>query len=879
MRTSWGLLAVTMAFSCGSPPSPAAPTRAEPPAVSATDTIPSERLEWLEVYERAGFPDVQGHSRVELISPVRNGAQFAWQLDTSPPRYLRDQLWEVSDPCEAWQGAPVALGASQFDSIHQRGCQRLRLSAVPSEFLPELEARLLGAESQRKCARNVSQTPRGAPDAAWPALPALMPSGATTGSTNALTWTACAHWARQLGREDLAARALAAAAAQAETECRTPPCDILRRLEAEAQRVLVGSALLGLGATWMTREGVLELARRAVRVAPESDTPIATQARELAGRLEQELGRDEARRRASQVNPNGLEPRAQLALYADLLPDETGIGPQTPEYRCSKSSPTAALIRLGPDSVPALIERVEDDRLTRTVRATPGSLLPIASVGDVALSALERVAVRRFDRKRAREAVLAWWNSAQHQSFADFAAAALRVANETERVALARELGERDPNRMVLELGTLTHATQDARVRARLVELLEAGELTAAFARGQCASPATVDPPPSSTLRWFPESVLWKTMQRLSRDRILLPPLERRAMFRVLLQSIHDSSPEVRVAAADALLSWGRYEGVQPVSRYAATLDSGAGSAAQRARVIRVLMRSGKGQAITIASRLVDPEQPRTLGAAAHGLSQALVLARNHGGNFQIPDATQRDLSRVAAQALRAKLIRLGGQYATGAALDSSAEWLLDIVTSGRGYSPPRYQTPFEQHQAVLESLNSQLRAQGQQVLSIPIAEAPPSAAGLGETTWTTAAQIVKSELDGFGAGAEWLDSWRGAIVRPTELLPALGALARANPGFALRLRMIRHAGNRGVSLELAAQATGDPLASVHAACFGPDPCPSFAHEGIAMRAIDSRLAWFASEVSKRWADHRDQTLDVVVGVAVPPTGGRDCDG
>jgi hypothetical protein len=40
----------------------------------------------------------------------------------------------------------------------------------------------------------------------------------------------------------------------------------------------------------------------------------------------------------------------------------------------------------------------------------------------------------------------------------------------------------------------------------------------------------------------------------------------------------------------------------------------------------------------------------------------------------------------------------------------------------------------------------------------------------------------------------------------------------------------------------------------------------------MAMHAVDSRLRWFADELSKRWANHRDHTLDIVVSVTVPPS-------
>ena len=870
--TGWGVLAVTMALACGPPPSPGAPEGPEHPTARRTESIPAERLEWLKVYERAGFPDIRGHQRVELIAPVQTGTQYAWQLDTSPPRYLRDHLWEISEPCEAPERAPEALAAAQVEAIRQHGCQRLRAEALPAEFLPELEARLLAFESRRKCAQSGTQTRGSVAEAAWPMLPVMMPSRTPTERPTALTWVAYAHWAQQLGREDLTERALAAADHQAKLDCRTSSCETLVRLEAEAQRVLVGSALFGLGVTWMTRATALELARRAVRVAPKSSTPIAAQARALAAELEQDLGRDGPRRRASQLSPNELGRPAQLALYLDLLPDESGTSLGTPEYRCAESSPTAALVRLAPDSVPALIERLHDDRLTRTVRARPGSLLPIARVGDIALDALAHIAARKFDRTRAHEEVSNWWSSSKHQSLADFAAEALQRAAEPERVARARELGDRDLLRMVRELGTVCHQTQDARVRAQLVRLLEAGALTAAFARGQCKAATAPSTAPSPTGHWFPAISQWETMQQRSRDRIELPPLERRAMFRVLLQSIHDSSPEVRVAAADALLSWGRHEGLRPVTQYAATLDSQPGNADRRAQVIRVLMRSGKGQAIAVASELVDEEQSVTLEAAAKGLSQALVFVRNHGGTFHLPDAGKDRLSRVATQALRTRLQRLGGQYATVAIVHPSAEWLLRIVTSGRDFSPPRYQTPFERHHAVLELVNSQLRARGEQALSVPIAELPPAPAALEDTAWSTATRIVKWDLDNWSAGEDWLESRRGQVVIPIDLLRDLGALAQANPGRALHLRIIRHARGRGVSLEFGAHETADPLAAVHAKCFGPDPCPSLAHDDMAMHAVDSRLRWFADELSKRWANHRDHTLDIVVSVTVPPS-------
>ena len=835
------VLGLTVA-GCGTPSA----STAKAPVGSAPATAPAARAGrgLIDLYRQAGFVSSRGREFVETWAATQDGTRYGWRgadelVPAEPGAWMPD--------CRAFERAPKALRPSDEGQLND-ACRMLEPTFRAADF--ERSLRHLLSEHARLRSCPGGRTTVADVTAAWDRPPVGTNLARQSAQPSALGWVAYASWADELGLDGMSEAALDAAEQELGRACTHPPCTADELLRSEAQRALVGEALTGLAADWLGREAALELARRAVAVAPSSHHPIAEQSRALEQRLREDLEHDQERRAAGERFTKDLAPARAVPVLLAQLPDTLGIGFEAPDRGCDSPNPAVKLADIGRDAVPGLLALLEDQRLTRSVALGGSRRIPLHTVGEAALAALEQIAQRDFGEGEPASAVAAaWWAEAQNKSDADLAADAFRSAEGPMRLRLARALGERDLHRLVVELPAAIRSSDAPHLRAALVRLFEAPNLVQLAASDRCADYPRSERVPTPEQLLSPEYGLWQRLERHAGKTVELPPEVRRVVFRTLLLTLGDQDPAVRLAAAQALLTWGRKEGLARAIRDAGDLTShdpqDLGKADRVRQTIELLLASGTDTGIAVALRLVNAERTETVDAASYGLATGILRARAAGRRFSIPEPHRTALADVATEVLASELRREGIDYAVGGTTAPGAQWLLELLRGGSDYQPLVHVTPVSRLERAYALVNAERSRRGEPALPTPLTELPkdPSA-------------------------RSWTEQWRSRPVDPAALLESFRGFAQAHPGRQSRLRLIREPS--GTVVHLTSGEVAAAAARVSVLCYGAPSCPWLLHGQLSAEAIQRRLDWVSERLASVWPASGQRTLDVTIMLSLP---------
>jgi hypothetical protein len=713
------------------------------PSPTATADVhpatPDDRRRWLELYDEAGYPDVSALQRVELeVGQSQREAgdepmlERAWLLSTSPLVLLQDSLWKLEPEPNSYREVDFA------DEL------RAELDAV--------EARTEGDDAYQP--PFVMRTPRIGPPATY--------------------WLARARWAEMRGAPELAQRALA----QVErwtSLCGEDVCSPEDAIRNGFQLGLLWQAADGL-ANFMPRPQVRVLVARAQAIAPRGEHWV--DATELLDRLDRTIATD-----ANGPSwPDGGEP-ARVERLIHLLREQTtryaGAVPCRPDTVCDPiRDPADELTALGREAIPALIEHLDDDTLTRSIRHDRDSGLfhDVLSVGDVALEIIERIAGRRFyleDRfsnmskasqaKAVQKLVREWWAGARQVSAREQLVHDLHNAEESERHRFAYHLLDKYGLEIWPELTRAFGETKDDEARRGLLNAMN---------------------------QW------WTPVGDEPAD-------ERAAIERFLIGALHDRSRTVRLAAAQALAERGRHDGseiiIADLDRY--WLDPHAWSSDHDyASYFGVLVADGSAAAVDAIDRAVQ----------RRGYAALAALGRDGCRHWAKPCDPKLD------GAAKARL------------LDTLAGYLDDFGDPGRQYGegPARVRdmaaaaystltgrdteafaskpTSIERDWMILDMLNAHRAEQDQPPVSWPHVVPLEGARGDDDVGRDHVQRVHLVRADVHEAAArEWLEGFADRYLNPHEISTALVDLAQRHPDVPFTLRIWRFPDDAGVILIL----------------------------------------------------------------------------
>ncbi len=900
MRSIRGVLvAVGCAVSACGPTTTGAPEPATAETPQPKSPFAGEHRRWLALYEQAGLPTVAQASRLEVR--VRPTGTFlpGWQLPGAEGRLLWDTLEtsRSSGGCENASAAPNLLRTGAPQGWKEQPCVASPPQTLQLDFLQDLEARL-AADSE--CSDELAPQRTMRLDATADRL--VFSGESKRGpSSGGLRWVAYAHWAHDLGRDDLAQSALAVADVQLRGECPSTHCVAIDQLRAAAQRVLLHSLVVGVTERWMDWRDALDLAKRARDLAPKAGTPVAARARRVAGQLELDLARDRWRRDASAKSADKLSAEQQVDAFLDVLADETGAGLEQVHLACAPVSPVARLVERAPLTVPPLIALLEDDRLTRTRAPEGAHRLPLLRVGEVALLALERIAGKSLrpsaqdlpahcsgplakdcwalEARLAKAAAADWWASMEQFPALELATRAARQLKGSQRLRAFAALRALDTQRFAEVVGLASEQAASTAERAALLRLLRPEELAPIRVPGDCDVTATkgwLSPNLGHRNRAAQE---WQRVARRLARRLELSKQPIAAVNEVLASGVRSESPEIRLAAAQVLLAWGRTDVAFAIARDAKPRKRTKLSGPRLLRTIEYLLATGRTTAVETASELVAADDADTLAAARRGLTEATLIAQAKEQKWAVPARARTRLVERATLALAAawpKLEQPGPLYRTES--DWSDAWqILSVLQRGTDAAPASSATFFDRlldAQARLEAAIAGTATKIPRPAWLLLPEA-----GAGENAWSTVRVAhLRGKDAASGAASAWLASLQDQILDPRTAVQGFAKLAEGNPGTEWELHLVRHARGHGVTVLVSVRDSQVAAPQLAGSCDGPQPCLALNEPRVPRRAVARRLDWFTAQVAQRWSEQRDQTFEVVFAATYPTTSNsKDC--
>jgi len=898
MRSIRGVLvAVAATVSACGPARSGAPEPATAETPQQKSPFTGEQRRWLQVYEQAGLPAITQAVRLEVGAHARGTFLPGWQLPGAGGRLLWDtlQTTPLTAACETARLAPNILRTSAPQGWKDHRCVASPPPTLQLDFIQELQARLAANSG---CSDELAPPRSMRLDATTDRL--VFAGDSRHGpAPGGLRWVAYAHWAHQLGRDDLAQSALAVAEEQLQGECPSTHCVAVDQLRAAAQRVLLHSLVIGLSERWMDWRDALDLAKRARDLAPSANTPIAEQARRVASQLELDLARDRWRREAASKSIEKLTAEKQVDAFLDVLADETGAGIEQVQPACAPVSPVARLVERAPATVPPLIALLEDDRLTRTRAPESGKRLPLLRVGEVALLALERIAGQSLrpsakdlparcrgplaedcwtlEARLAKAAAADWWNSAEQFPALELATRAARSQKGSDRLRPFARLRALDTERFAEVVGLASEQASSAAERAALLRLLRPEELAPIRVPADCdatAGKGWLTPTPRHRNRAASE---WTRLERRVAQRLELSKQPNTAVNEVLASAVRSESPEVRLAAAQVLLAWGRTDAAFAIARDAKPRKRSNLSGPRLLRSIEYLLATGRAAAAETASELVDPTNLDTLAAARRGLTEAVLTARTKEQRWILPARARKRLGEAASACLATAWTKLDQP---GALSRTASDWtdawqVLALLQRGADAAPPASATVFDRLLDAQARLEAAIDGTDTKVPRPAWLALPEAAAG--ENAWTTVRVAhLRGKDSASGAAGAWLASLDGQVLSPGDAVRAFAELAQNNPGTEWGLHLVRHATGRGVTVLVSARDSQVAAPELSASCDGPSPCLPLNEPRVPGRAVARRLDWFAAQLPQRWGDQRDRTFEVVLTVAYPATAGNE---
>ncbi|MEZ4448459.1 MAG: hypothetical protein R3B09_03190 [Nannocystaceae bacterium] len=785
---------------------------------------------FLDLYDEAGFDGVEGLRRVryEAGTMGRGGAESILWLDAwvlpGGRGLLLDSLWTSVDAL----GSDGSVPAFMVEATGSRSSAPS--SSAPNQiqevdFLAALRAEL--AEVERRPAEAIEE------------VEFEMRGRAGPGSVR---WLARARWAEMLGDDALARRALDQVVRFAARECRARRCTTESVLRDGLQTKLLWQAVDGL-AGWRSRAEVRALLVRALAIAPRGEH--VDEARALLERTEATLASD---RSGADAWPDAALPEAErIARLVHLLREQNGRQWSQPgacdPLRVDPSirNPAAELIAIGRPAIPALIDHVVDETLTRSVGFHRDFYFShqVLSVGEVALVILEGVAGRRFTggeaaagqqddaRMRAIQAeARAWWSSAQHRSAEEQLLVDLRAAPEGDRPGLVLRVLARAGLGPWDELVALFHGTRDPGVRARLIPVMNQGS-------------GATDPPG-----------LHVTVLGPVGDE---PPEEQAKIVELLRAALGDVDPRVRLAAAEALQGRGRSEGLAVLIRDLEAIQDPAA-------------RGGVGFGAYFGA-LLDEGSPEAVAAVARALRRwgrpAIAALWPFHGELELSPAARRPLLDAIAGFLEVPdRIPYSGERVRDLAGRAYA-WIAEIDAPGLDSERPS----IERDRAILGLVNRRRQDERRAPLTWPHTE-PLGAERPGRDVLRRRHRL---HVDvGAVEAQRWLEALpAGAVSLPTLVARFVG-FARAQTGVAWTLRVLRFPGDRGVVLTLeGARLERGSTQETSYACLGAPACETagLSSGGPVERAFDD---FIQGDARRAWAVAPTRTEEYVLTVAIP---------
>jgi hypothetical protein len=696
------------------------------PTAGVDPAGPDDRRRWLELYDEAGYPDVSALRRVEFEVGRSQSAnddeptiqiERAWVLSTSPLVLLRDSLWTLE---------PEPVSYRDVD------------------FADELRAELDAVEAVTE-ADDAYQPPFGMRARIGPP---------------ALYWLVRARWADLRGAPELARRALAQVERWTILHCGEEVCSPEDAIRSGFQLELVWQATHGIDHS-MPRPQARVLVARARAIAPRGEHSV--HATELLDRLDRTIATDAN----GPPWPDGGEPaRVERLIYLLREHDPQPRWPGTEPIR----DPAAELETLGREAIPALIEHIDDDTLTRSLSYDRDfGISHVLSVGDVALQIIEQIAGRRFyvqqtssymsragQAKAVQELVREWWAGAREVSAREQLVRDLNNAEESERNYIAHHLLDKYGIAIWPELTRVFGETEDEEARTDLL----------------------------NTMNWTGSVG----------DQ---PADEREALERFLVAALGDRSATVRLDAARILSERGRHDGrdtiIRDLDRYwmgphawSSDNDYGRyfevlvadGSAAAVDAIDRAIQRRGYAALEALSSggcRWYEPCDPKLDGAAEARLLDTLT---GYFDDFGDP----------------------GGQYGQGPArVRDMAAAAYSTLTGRDTKAFASKPTSIERDWMILDMLNAHRAEQDRPPVSWPHVAPPQGTPGRDHVQRVHLVHAAAHEA----AARVWLAGFADRDLNPHEISTELVHLAERHPDVPFTLRIHRFPDDAGVILRL----------------------------------------------------------------------------
>ncbi|MFO8012959.1 MAG: hypothetical protein R6X20_06595 [Phycisphaerae bacterium] len=215
---------------------------------------------------------------------------------------------------------------------------------------------------------------------------------------------------------------------------------------------LWGTRMLSEDRPWA---GVLDQWRETLRYFPNWRYP--DQLREVVSRLEEQVPEMARLAETDVADPAALPPQERIACYAARLPEVRGAQTRIPGSARAlrmgqRTRVSDALVAIGRPAVPALLDRLDDRRITRSVADSLAPKLAILRVQDVAIQCIEAIVDLQFYRPsttsssmsseapQIRETVIedirTWWQEhGQKSALAGFLGRLNQTENLRRRIA------------------------------------------------------------------------------------------------------------------------------------------------------------------------------------------------------------------------------------------------------------------------------------------------------------------------------------------------------------------------------------------------------------------------------------------------------------
>lgn len=710
-----------------------------------------------ELYDEAGFPDVSGLRRVEFEAEY--GVERGWLLSTTPLVLLRDSLW-ILEPERA------AIPEFMRDPTGEPEAPSEPFSYREVDFADELRAELEAVEALTQN-EEAWRNPFGM-DARLVSLPAY--------------WLVRARWAAMRGHSDLSRRAFVQFERWTNIECDEGDCTRADAVRQGFQHRLLWQATDGLR-EFMPRLQVRELLARALAIAPESNAaPLVS---ELLARLDRTIATDID----EPTWPEADDPDREERLI-HLLREHT-------HRRGPIRNPAAELAALGREAVPALIEHIDDDSLTRSLSEYRRYNFDVLTVGDVAVEILEQIASRSFytsreslpmsyegQTKAVQQSVREWWAGAHEHSGQEQLLRDLGDAEGHDRVWLADRLLRNYGMEIWPELLRTFAETTDERTRESLLQ----------------------------------------TMNYLPDDEGDEPAEVRETIEQFLVGALEDRSLLVRLVAARCLIERGRRDGTETMIRdldhYWLDPDAWSGRTYYES-YFAVLAADGSAEAVDAINRAVR----RGGYAAVDGLSSGGCRWPEKECNPKLDPAAKARLLDTLAEYLD-DFHDPGGSWGEGPARIRDMAAAAYLVLTGQDQSAlASEQTSLERDRMILDLLNTHRAQQDRPPLSWPHLAPLQGTPGRDHVQRVHLLRAVVHEA----AAREWLAGFVDRDLNLQEISTAFVDLARRHPDVPFTLRILRFPADAGVMLTLEAGP--------------PAPDPGRLHSGVACWGSECRAA------------------------------------